>query len=786
LTIDAKLDLRELRVRTAEAFAAAMNESGIRYVLVNGLYGYPNEVGRDLDILIRRKDAAQAILIAQEIRDRLEWDSLLLRWSPYDTWQLFFIRKDDDLLSWLEVDLMHEGTMLMGVAPLIHNFDDAVCSADSRLGPFQVSKIGYYMKAQLRPIFYGDLDRFATKYSLEQVDDPEIESYLRGLLGDHRAAEMITATHKGIEGVRGMGTKLKWAMNRRFALRHPWGFLRNLVWARILRPWRLYWYSSGLVFAVVSPGGSTEAEVMDEAVRYFNGCFHVRRKKFVAAPGDVSECRTEGVSAASFPAYWRFCSWFFSLNLAYYLKDRFLPKSVIQFVLYDRSPGEMSVIPWRYRLSDVLGKLLRRATPIPNEIILLPEENLADLSFPADSSKAAHAWSLVASREGLPIIRRAQDGAVSGKDLAKLIVGKLERIYVVPGQFRLKSPRGRMSTAQIDDVGRTATKPKPVLSGWRSATLLLIGFVALWLFFFWCYQTSPILSSASNLVRYSIKEQVLSGKAFPPDFHGSTLAIFGTSKAMAGFVPDEFDKLASQDSHSVYSFNSGEPGSREGDFVTPLETMAEHGRPPDIILLTYPWESVSKNFSVFKLKQDDNEIADTVFPFRLLARNAMRFVVNSRRFGGPANLYRQGLRTGAEVVQARGYYFIKELSVYPTEQMPSDYTLASDQPDKVLVRKADPDSKELDRLNHLVTKYKMQCFYVPLYFRTHEAAPPPPTDLEFAATLAKHSGCHVLGPDYMLYPPAFFSDPIHLNQHGAQIYTADLYRLLEPYLNKER
>jgi hypothetical protein len=440
LTAGVKLDLRVLRVRTAEAFAEAVNDAGIRYVLVNGLYGYPDEVGRDLDILISRKDAPQAILIAQEIRDRLGWDSLLLRWSPYDTWQLFFIRKDDDLLSWLEIDLMHEGTMLMGVAPLVDNFDDAVRSADSPFGPFHVSKIGYYIKAQLRPIFYGDLERFATKYSLEQVDDPDIQSYLRGLLGDRCAAEMIAATHKGIEGVRGMGKKLKWTMNRRFALRHPWGFLRNLFWARILRPWRLYWYSSGLVFAIVTPDGSTETEVIDDAVRYFNGCFHVKRKQFIAASLDVIESRTRRVSNSSISAYWNFCFWFISLNFAYYFKDRFLPKSVIQFVLYDRSPGEVSVTPWRYRLSEVLAKLLRRLTPRPNEIVILPE-NLSSVPQCAGVyDTAAGKWSLAASANDLPVIRRSPDGSVSGRDLAKSIVRKLENIYIAPRTIPGKQP----------------------------------------------------------------------------------------------------------------------------------------------------------------------------------------------------------------------------------------------------------------------------------------------------------------------------------------------------------
>jgi hypothetical protein len=37
----------------------------------------------------------------------------------------------------------------------------------------------------------------------------------------------------------------------------------------------------------------------------------------------------------------------------------------------------------------------------------------------------------------------------------------------------------------------------------------------------------------------------------------------------------------------------------------------------------------------------------------------------------------------------------------------------------------------------------------------------------------------VVGPDYWVYPPSHFSDPVHLNPHGALAYTADLAELFK-------
>ena len=71
-------DPEKLRVVTAEALAESFNQAGIRYVVINGLYGYPSGIGRDLDILVRPGDAPSIIAKCDEAVQRFGWDRLLL------------------------------------------------------------------------------------------------------------------------------------------------------------------------------------------------------------------------------------------------------------------------------------------------------------------------------------------------------------------------------------------------------------------------------------------------------------------------------------------------------------------------------------------------------------------------------------------------------------------------------------------------------------------------------------------------------------------------------------
>jgi hypothetical protein len=322
------------------------------------------------------------------------------------------------------------------------------------------------------------------------------------------------------------------------------------------------------------------------------------------------------------------------------------------------------------------------------------------------------------------------------------------------------------------------------LDGAKSAILLLCGFAALWAGFFFLNRATPFIANGADAIKEKKKEFEAEGKTFQNGRPGLRLAIFGSSKVLSGFIPDNFDALARRDSLSVNSFNSGFPGQSE--FLDELTKMLDQENGPDVVLLTIPWESHAKHLSLFSLPIGDNQLANKIFPFRFYMRNVARFLAESHRHGGVRVFYRYTKEICDQVLAARGYYYIKELNVFPDGRLPPTWSLPSDHPREVMTRQADFESAELERLDTILKRRHVVCFYVPEHMRSTEAAPAPPTDTDFAQQLERHTQCRALGPDYFSYSPVLYSDDLHLNPDGAKVYTQDLYKLVAPQLGQGR
>jgi hypothetical protein len=134
------------------------------------------------------------------------------------------------------------------------------------------------------------------------------------------------------------------------------------------------------------------------------------------------------------------------------------------------------------------------------------------------------------------------------------------------------------------------------------------------------------------------------------------------------------------------------------------------------------------------------------------------------------------------VIAERGYHLITEQSRFATGRLPDDFRLASDQPRQVLPRVAPAQSAQIGELNQLIRQYHIECYYVPFYMRSGEAAPAAETDVRFRAQVEQATPCKLLGPDYYLYPNRLFADQTHLNEAGARIYTETLFQLLKDRL----
>ncbi len=326
-----------------------------------------------------------------------------------------------------------------------------------------------------------------------------------------------------------------------------------------------------------------------------------------------------------------------------------------------------------------------------------------------------------------------------------------------------------------------SAKPETITRTRGSSGLLwtLSFFVILWLVFLGLYRRFPYLKNGSDVVFTAKLRWEASGPIFPADAAVLRVLIFGNSKILAGFVPSLFDQLAAAANMKISSFNSGFPGSDL--LLPPLRTMCERGQAPNVLLLTIPWTGDPPRRSIFHFVPDDHDIVQWMFPFRNLARDFSSFVLHAPSRGGVAAYYKEAAEDERIAIAQRGYYLITEQSTFPGGRLPDDFRLATDQPNTVVPRTAPARSSQITELNQLVSQYHIRCYYVPYYLRIGEAAAAT-YDQPFATLVEQSTSCKLLGPDYFLYPNRLFSDQTHLNRAGADVYTKDLFDLVEDKL----
>jgi len=341
----------------------------------------------------------------------------------------------------------------------------------------------------------------------------------------------------------------------------------------------------------------------------------------------------------------------------------------------------------------------------------------------------------------------------------------------------------QVSTAKEHST-ETAAAPAPVGPAlFRPIALFTLGFLALYAFFWALELAFPYLSTGSEVVvKAKVRDEAM-GRVFPRSTSSTKIVVFGNSTILAGFVPKHFDDLAKADGLDIDSYNSGLPGITE--FVPQLKALVDSGNVPDLVLLTKPWTPRSQS-SIFKLPLSDNDLADEIFPFRHFIRDAASFAITSRERGGLHAFYKKSAENIVQMRKDQGYYFITEQSHYANERLPDDFHMADDKPNLTGVREADPSSPEMAELNAILRSHSIKCLYVPYPQRGSATGEAAPTDSAFQQILETHTPCKLVGPDYYRYPNRDLSDQMHLNHIGSRIYTEDLYRLVKPYLVKDR
>ncbi|WP_323498816.1 hypothetical protein [Variovorax sp. LG9.2] len=303
--------------------------------------------------------------------------------------------------------------------------------------------------------------------------------------------------------------------------------------------------------------------------------------------------------------------------------------------------------------------------------------------------------------------------------------------------------------------------------------LLFIGLFALvWVALDFAHQKLRYVQAGSDLVLEE-KYDKLSKQALFSGQEKYRVIAMGNSKTLSSFKPDVFDAAFPSD---VRSYNFGLPG--ESQFLPVLRSILASGNRPTHLLLQLPWAPPDAAAKALPLLKDDNRILMTLIPFRRFFRDLTLFVFQSLHTGVGA----EWMRIKGEidsVEKNRGWYFISGQSRYPNGQLPDDFALASDNAQATPVRALAPSGDDYAALLALAKQYEFKVVLVPWSARTGEYAPAENSGSGAAKVVSQSPYIAERGPNYWLYPPPSFSDPVHMNSGGAEAYTKRLAAFLK-------
>ncbi|MBI5597209.1 MAG: hypothetical protein HY928_14040 [Elusimicrobia bacterium] len=334
------------------------------YCVLHGLEGYPQSLGRDLDVIAPQAAHATLIEAAGRALEGLGWRCAELP-SPWDSRPLFAFRTGVGL----EIDLLDRlrwGPVLLAEPGL----------ASGRMGPFKTDPGPAFAKRVLWRYLHGGMPGVPF---LAADETAAAEALCARVFGAGPAAELLAALRACDPGALArLRGGLRRAAYLRAAFRAPWQVpssmirrLRRFVRARVVRMWP--------VVIVTGPDGAGKSTVLavaaqsfppplqDALVRHWRpGLLPVLARLAGRSPAvpDSTGLLPPRRSAGTFSP----------LRLAYYLADYWLGRLAmdnpganhIRAVLYDRGALDVSVAPERFgaapgRLSALFARLAPQA-----------------------------------------------------------------------------------------------------------------------------------------------------------------------------------------------------------------------------------------------------------------------------------------------------------------------------------------------------------------------------------------------------------------------------------------
>lgn len=392
------------KIALLERVAEEWNRIGITYAVAHGIDDYPARVGRDLDVLVARRDIARAIDAAEQV---LEASGLRVGRPPRLWGERLIASLDGPTPDMLEV---HAIPTLTWTGSVLADRP----RPSERVGPFAIDPWVSFVKRVLIPLLAGASSRWRDAPSQLATRASECEAArhrLPPLIGAPLAASLLRAiAARDITAAERQAPAVRRALAVRGPARHPGAALALLT--RALRRKLAQPFSPcAPVVAVVAPPAIDRQAILRTIA---DGDRLIFTRCVVRAWGAPAR-RPVGAGGSGAPTrigagrHWlRLAAHYgFALRTAL-VRDRFASMRQ-QLVLYDGCALDMVADPARFRLASARGaRLCWHLLPKPDLILLITarhREGAAD----ADAAR----WErLLAHEHGVAAVQ-ACDGALA-------------------------------------------------------------------------------------------------------------------------------------------------------------------------------------------------------------------------------------------------------------------------------------------------------------------------------------------------------------------------------------